>query len=563
MPAAHSAFGLYLLGFTVALAGSILLTYLVRDIGRRAKLLDPCDDRKLHEHPVPRIGGVAIFLAVALALLAVEWWSELPESGLLRGGLPVILAGGFLIHLLGLLDDIRPIRARWKFLLQILIALGVFFAGVQVTRFTLPFAGSVELGQFLGMVFTVAWLVGITNAFNLIDGLDGLASGAALFALIALFVVASIYGQEGAAILTIVLAGATLGFLFFNFHPASIFLGDSGSLFLGFMLAGVGLLSSQKSPTAIAVAIPVVSLGLPVLDTTLAIVRRFLRGQPIFTPDRGHIHHRLLGLGHSPKKVALLLYAACALLALGGMLLVNEGNFVAFVLIVVGMGVGLAVQRLRFYEFQELGRMLRNGVRQREVIGRRVRIREASVRLAELDDLETVFDLLERTFTDDLFHRAEVRLRVSFLEEDHTLAPLDRRRDDELPVWTWSRNGAAHPEWWEIKLPLLSNCRPIGSLVLWQDGASVDTGLSHIYTIAAELRQAVEAKISAMWHVPGLAVAGSERLRVVEQVAIATAEGLADRPAPHLAVLSEKGRGSLREDGGSGNRSPGARRSVM
>jgi UDP-GlcNAc:undecaprenyl-phosphate GlcNAc-1-phosphate transferase len=175
----------------------------------------------------------------------------------------------------------------------------------------------------------------------------GLAAGAAMFALSTMFVVGSINGQAGPALVTIALAGATLGFLVYNFNPASIFLGDSGSLFLGFMLAGIGLLGSQKSPTVIAVAIPIVSLGLPVLDTTLAVARRFLRGQPIFTADRAHIHHRLLSLGHSPRRVALLHYSACALLGLGGMLLVNDSAYVAVVLVVIGRAGGPAAPVLR------------------------------------------------------------------------------------------------------------------------------------------------------------------------------------------------------------------------
>jgi UDP-GlcNAc:undecaprenyl-phosphate GlcNAc-1-phosphate transferase len=360
----------------------------------------------------------------------------------------------------------------------------------------------VQLGDVLAGLITVLWLVGITNAFNLIDGLDGLAAGAALFALTTMFVVATMYGQTGAAFVSLVLAGATLGFLFFNFHPASIFLGDSGSLFLGFMLAGIGLLSSQKSPTMVALAIPLVSLGLPVVDTGLAIVRRFLGGRPIFSPDRGHIHHRLLSLGHSPRKVALLLYGACAALAFGAMLMVREpgGSFIAIVLLVVGLGVGVAVQRLRFHEFEELGRIVRKGFRQRDVIGRGVRIREATVQLASINDLSEIFRLLERTFAEDQFARSEVRLRKDFLAPD--VRVTERRVEDEVSVWTWDPNGSIAADWWEIRLPLLGNDRArIGSLVLWQQSKTSETALSHFHTIAGQLRQEVERKIRELWRV--------------------------------------------------------------
>ncbi len=494
---------LYVVGFLAAVVGSLGLTLVVRGGARRYGLFDPIDDRKVHDRQIPRIGGVAIFVTV-MATLGLLWGFSRDVEWGDAGKLSVILAGATAMHLLGLWDDLKSIPARWKFLGQILIALAVFMAGVRVELLSIPLGGAstVELNTVVAGIVTVAWLVGITNAFNLIDGLDGLASGAALFALTTMFVVASIYGQTGAAFVTLVLAGATLGFLVFNFHPASIFLGDSGSLFLGFMLAAIGLLSSQKSPTMVALAIPLVSLGLPVLDTGLAIFRRFLGGRPIFSPDRGHIHHRLLSLGHSPRKVALLLYGACAILALGAMLMVREAGsaFIALVLVVVGLGVGLAVQRLRFHEFEEFGRVLRKGMRGRDVIGRGVRIREATLQLESINDLGEIFRLLERTFAQDQFARSEVRLRRSFLAPDARAA--ERRSDDEFAVWTWNPNGATAPDWWEIRLPLLGEAGArIGSLVLWQQSRASETALSHFHTIAGQLRETVERKIQDLWRV--------------------------------------------------------------
>ena len=541
---------LYVVGFLAAVAGSLALTPLVRATARRYDLFDPVDDRKLHGRQIPRIGGVAIFVTV-MATLGMLWG----VSGDVAWGnaekLSVILAGATAIHLLGLWDDLRPMPARWKFLGQILIATGVYLAGVRVELLSIPLGGdgSVALDGVVAGVVTVVWLVGITNAFNLIDGLDGLASGAALFALTTMFVVASIYGNTGAAFVTLVLAGATLGFLFFNFHPASIFLGDSGSLFLGFMLAGIGLLSSQKAPTMVALAIPLVSLGLPVLDTALAIFRRFLGGRPIFSADRGHIHHRLLNLGHSPRKVALLLYGACAVLALGAMLMAQQAAFIAVVLLVVGLGVGLAVQRLRFHEFEEFGRVLRKGMRGRDVIGRGVRIREATIQLASLNDLSEIFRVLERTFAQDQFARAEVKLRRSFLAPGPKTS--ERRGDDEFPVWTWNPNGGTESDWWEIRLPLLGPERErIGSLVLWQHNKANETSLSHFHTIAGQLRETVERKIQDLWQVgsapetagPGHGYTGpeGERAHAEGQFAVGTsgaAAALASGPAAgHLRV---------------------------
>ena len=521
---------LYIFGFVTALVGSLLLTWVVRERARTVGLLDPTGERKLHTTPIPRVGGIAIFAAVTLALTAmILIFGDGPLHMNSGGKLPTVLAGAAAVHVLGLWDDKYNIRARWKFLAQIAIALAVFAAGVRVTTISLPLVGIVPLGTAVGMLFTVIWFVGITNAFNLIDGLDGLASGAAVFALTAMFFVASINGQVGGGIVTIVLVGATLGFLFYNFHPASIFLGDSGSLFLGFMLAGIGLLSSQKSSTVVAVAIPLVSLGLPVLDTSLAICRRFLRGQPIFSADRGHIHHRLLSLGHSPRNVALLLYAACATLALGGMLLVNNSSYVALVLVVVGLGIGVAVQRLRFQEFEELGRLVRRGVRPRETIGRNVRIRETGARLRGTTDMPSVFGCLERAFSDDDFVRAEVRLRRSFLEPADATLP-DRRLEDDAPVWVWSAGRTVETRWWEIRLPLLGRQRErIGSLVLWHDGDATESSLSHVHTIARELRSQLERKLVELWHVPaaGDEEPSGEYERVVPIPA--TVEGFAPR----------------------------------
>jgi len=535
---------LYLLGLVVAVCASAALTYVVREFARRAGLVDPCGERKVHVHPVPRIGGVAIVLAVAItmtAIMALFGQHVLAENG---QGLATVIGGALAVHLVGLVDDVRPVRPRWKLLAQMVIACGVFAAGVRVTTLSLPFFGVLDLGNVVGMLFTVVWFVGLTNAFNLIDGLDGLAAGAALFALTTMFVVASMNGLVGPATVTIILAGAVVGFLFFNFHPASIFLGDSGSMFVGFMLAGIGLLGSQKSPTVVAVAIPIVSLGLPVLDTTLAVLRRFLRGQPIFSADRAHIHHRLLSLGHSPRRVALLLYTACALLGLSGMLLVNDSAYVAVILLLIGLGVGLAVQRLRYYEFEELARLLRRGVHQRKVIGRNVRIREASVRVSDLTDLDKVFEALESTFAQDEFECAEVRLRRSFLgAAGHGEAY--RRLDDDVPVWAWHRSNLTLAACWEIRLPFLApSGERIGSLVLWQDGRGDDVSLADMHAIAHDLRAVVERKLLALWQPAGeedevpVAVAGDRALtsdrpvpisRTVERAPLAIEK---DRPTP-------------------------------
>jgi UDP-GlcNAc:undecaprenyl-phosphate GlcNAc-1-phosphate transferase len=336
----------YAAAFAMAGLSSLSLTVFVRHRARVAGLFDWQEGsggrggrfaRPRVDVPragIPRVGGVAVTIAVLATMCAAAPWLMVRRPGWGAGGsgLAVLLAGGVGMHLVGLADDFRPLAARWKFALQVGVALLVCGAGVRLTTLQLPGFGLVHVGVALSTVLTVAWLVGMTNALNLIDGLDGLASGAALFALAALFIFARANGRPDAALMSIALAGATLGFLRFNFYPATIFLGDSGSLFLGFMLGGVGLLSTQAAasaaPTAMACAVPIVVLGLPLLDTSLAVARRLAQRRPIFSGDRAHIHHRLLdrllARGHSPRTAVLALYALCAVFALCGMWLVAD-----------------------------------------------------------------------------------------------------------------------------------------------------------------------------------------------------------------------------------------------
>ena len=490
---------LYLLAFSAALFASLGLTYVVRERAMRARLFDAVDERKIHTRQIPRVGGVAIFWSVTLTLFAMVILAGFDGAGLSGTQLVTVLLGGAMMHLIGLWDDLRQMRARYKFALQIAVAIAVYAAGVRLTSIALPIVGEISFGPVWAVLITTFWFVGITNAFNLIDGLDGLASGAALFALTTMFVVALINGQGGAALVTLAVAGATLGFLRYNFHPATIFLGDSGSLFLGFMLAGIGAISSQKGSTVVAIAIPLVSLGLPVVDTTLAILRRFLRGQPIFSADRGHIHHRLLALGHSPRRVALLLYAGCAILALGGMLLVNESGYVALVLVLVGLGVGLVIQQLRFMEFEELARLLRRGMHRRSAIARSVRLRERLPALVKGETIGDFFMALADAFEADRVARVEVRLRPTFLGGAAEPLTGGRRIDDDVPIWVWSRAGANDPAWWEIKLPLFNGDDRIGAVTLWEDAKTADDPLAHLHVLAGELRTVMEQQLVALW----------------------------------------------------------------
>lgn len=485
----------FLFAIAAALVLALALTRVVRDLATRLGVLDPCNDRSLHTEPLPRLGGVALISAFALGLAGVLW--VFPEWASYFGRPQRALMGGALaIHLLGLLDDLKPMRARYKLAGQLAIAVGVYWAGLRIGSVLLPGGSVFVLPEWLALGCTVVWLVGITNAVNLIDGLDGLAAGSSLIALAAMFAVSVNFEQPAAALMCCVLAGATTGFLRFNFQPASIFLGDSGSLFLGFMLSGLGILGSEKISGATALLVPLLALGLPVIDTAVAIFRRHLRRHPIFLADRGHIHHRLLALGQSPRRVALILYGTSAILGSAGVVLALYGVHVFFPVFIGFAALAVFLQWLRFDEFQELGLLFRRGIRTRYVIGRNVRLREASARVSELANMRDILEVLEITFKQDGLKRAEIRLQRSFLNGKVALPAVPPSGDDEMPIWAWAANGETEPSWWCVALPLLGpDERRMGSLVLWEDGRSSGESISYIQVISQYLKEELQRKL--------------------------------------------------------------------
>jgi UDP-GlcNAc:undecaprenyl-phosphate/decaprenyl-phosphate GlcNAc-1-phosphate transferase len=284
----------------------------------RVGAIDAPGGRRVHVKPTARLGGLAIFVSFFATLAAMVGFQsglagrfvEHPE--LIYG----LLIGGGLLVALGAVDDVRGVRAIHKLGIQIIAAGAAYAAGFRIEGIHLPVLGDVTLGA-LGVPLTILWIVGVVNALNLIDGLDGLAAGIALFACVTNYMVASLSEATGVMTVSAVLGGAILGFLVFNFNPATIFLGDSGSLFLGFVLATTSLLSTTgKSTTAVAILVPMLALGVPIIDTLFAMVRRLLERRPIFSPDRGHIHHRLLDLGITHRRAVLLLYGISAISAL-------------------------------------------------------------------------------------------------------------------------------------------------------------------------------------------------------------------------------------------------------
>lgn len=398
----------YLFTFLIALVLGVLLTPVAGRLGARIGAMDRTKDT-----PVPRAGGFAVVVAALLALLLLGMVFA-PVRALVRFSrteLSAVYLGALGILALGVVDDIKGLKAPPKFAVEIAISAALFAAGVRASTVWLPF-GIVSLGVGVGLAFTVLWIVGITNAFNLLDGIDGAAAGAAVFALLAMFVTSVTLGQPLVALLTVALAGATLGFLPYNFPPARIYLGDAGSLFLGFMLATLALEGATKGPAIVAIAIPMVAFAVPVLDTVIAVVRRAARGAPVFKGDREHIHHRLLDLGLTPAQAAATLYLVCAAFALASMLFLNHNvRGLAVVLTMVGAAVWLAVRHLRLHEFFELARLAQRGVTQTRAIHFNVSVRRAADGLDRVRSWDEIVRILADLFAESEFDGVRVVLQ--------------------------------------------------------------------------------------------------------------------------------------------------------
>jgi UDP-GlcNAc:undecaprenyl-phosphate GlcNAc-1-phosphate transferase len=325
------------IAFILSMFCGAVLTPIVRRVALRLGLLDHAlSSRKIHGTPIPRIGGIAIVIAFYAPLVGLTVF----QSGIgdlflsQREHVLGLFAGGLAIALLGLYDDLRGTKARLKFLVQFGVAGLLYHWGFRVEVLANPLGSPIALG-WISLPFTLLWIVGVINAMNLIDGLDGLAGGVALVAVIITFVVSVQRGHPLMMLFTSALAGSILGFLFYNFNPASIFMGDTGSMFLGFVLSTTAIQTNQKASTAVAVLIPGVALGLPLLDTLLALTRRAVRGRPLFQADREHIHHRLIAQGLSHRQAVLVLYALCVLLGAAALTLTYTNSAQSALLLAV------------------------------------------------------------------------------------------------------------------------------------------------------------------------------------------------------------------------------------
>jgi len=362
--------------FVIPVVISLLITPWLIRFAVRVGAMDQPSPRKIHTRPIPRLGGVAIYASFFLSLGLLNLIdpdvhnliSLAPTKGvMLTVGLVLILG-------LGIFDDLRPRTPTQKLILQLIAGTFVYLAGFGVSSISVPLGGGLHRLGILEYPVTLLWIVGITNAFNLIDGLDGLAAGIAAIACFAIWGISLLTNDMSTAVLVLILAGAVVGFLRYNFVPARIFLGDSGSLFLGFALAVFSLKSSTKGSTTVAILVPILCLGIPIMDTLLSMVRRLLRSLlpqqarsssfirklgSIFLPDTQHIHHQLMARGLSHRNVVLLLYLASCVFAIGAFSVTIADNVSAsLILLAVTVAIIIGVRQLRYKEMA----VLKNGI---------------------------------------------------------------------------------------------------------------------------------------------------------------------------------------------------------
>ncbi|OIJ21762.1 undecaprenyl-phosphate alpha-N-acetylglucosaminyl 1-phosphate transferase [Anaerobacillus alkalidiazotrophicus] len=314
---------LYIVGFLISLVASLCSVPFVKEIAVKFGIVDQPSNRKIHMKQMPRLGGLAIILGFFAGFLYIS-----PTNPYL---MPIIL-GACIIIVIGILDDKFTLSYKIKLAGQVAAAAIVVFSGLTVEFIYLPMLHRVELGM-LEYIFTMLWIIGITNAVNLIDGLDGLASGVSTIALAAILFMAIINGQMFVATVTLLLMASTLGFLVFNFYPAKIFMGDTGSLFLGYFISIISILGFFKSFTLVSFIIPILILSIPIFDTYFAIIRRLLNKQKITAPDRSHLHHCLLQLGFSHRTTVLIIYGMGAFFGISAIIFSNTTLWVSFLII--------------------------------------------------------------------------------------------------------------------------------------------------------------------------------------------------------------------------------------
>ncbi|MBN1902743.1 undecaprenyl/decaprenyl-phosphate alpha-N-acetylglucosaminyl 1-phosphate transferase [Candidatus Sumerlaeota bacterium] len=334
----------YILSFIIAFFACFLINYPIRALARYVEFYDLPGERKVHKKAIPYGGGVGIYLGLVITLIAV--FLVYPPAIFFKRDIMGIILGGALVVTIGLWDDARGAGAALKFSLEAVIAVLMYYFGFRIEKMSVPGLGTVELGWF-GILITIFWYLIMMNAINLIDGLDGLASGVTGIATITILIITHQRGNPFETILACAIIGLSMGFLPHNFHPARLFMGDTGSLMLGFLLGSLTLTTSTKAPAFLTLIIPLVAVGMPIFDTAHAFFRRIMTGQHPFRADTKHLHHRLLNLGLSHTRAVLLLYYISAYLGVMAYILSRTSSEITVIVVLLLMvGLFLAAENV-------------------------------------------------------------------------------------------------------------------------------------------------------------------------------------------------------------------------
>jgi UDP-GlcNAc:undecaprenyl-phosphate GlcNAc-1-phosphate transferase len=509
----------YIAIFTIALFSSLILTPIIRRLSTRLGWVDvPRDDRRVHRKAIPRVGGLAILLSVIIPLLALPLVDNLVTQTLLRDRqqLLMIFVPMILVVLLGLYDDIRGAGAPLKFMALAVAGTIFYLMGGRIDNLSLPIYGSVHLPLVISYVATILWIVAVTNAFNLIDGIDGLAAGAGLFASLVVLVVSLMMGHPHVTVVALVLSGALIGFLRYNFNPASIFLGDSGALFIGFTLAALSLQGAQKASTAVAIGIPLMAFAVPIIDTGFSMARRFVSGKPIFQGDREHVHHMLLARGWSQRRAVFVLYGVCAAVGFISLLFVNEtSRLTGLILLVVGSAIVLAMGRLRYHEVDELKASVKRNLGERRArAANHLQIRRASRTMSQANSLDELLSAVQEMLELGEFAHATIMLgrggdfecsERAFARENGSRKRLGIELRNGMIFWSWEREDVdcadviGSGRFWTLRLPLSTERAGWGYINLYREFESsallLDINyLCHLFQ--REMAQAAERVLS-------------------------------------------------------------------
>ena len=445
----------YVVACLISLLLSVVVTPLVRRFALRVGAVSTPGGRHVHGRTIPRLGGIGLAFAWAVPVVALASRDEMVMKAL--GGqwlqIVTVVGGGLAICAVGALDDVRGLRSIYKLAAQIVVAIFAFVCGFQIQAIQLPLFGTFQMGVF-ALPVTVIWIVGVTNAVNLIDGLDGLAAGVTFFAAFTSFVIASLSGSVFVALAMAALMGALVGFLFFNFNPARIFMGDSGSYFLGFVLATTALAGGglqQKASTAVSLLVPILALGVPIFDTLFSMFRRVLERRPIFSADRGHVHHRLLDIGLTHRRAVIFLYGISSLLAAGAIAVsLGRSWHVGLALLSVSLVFVGFVRFLGYFEYLHFRKRQRARLRDPFTENLRRVVPRLIVSLSKASNEDGALNVLERLTTETTMLCVEV------------LAPAEAERQARC----WNAEGAdcTRRDLAEMVFPIGSEATAIASV---------------------------------------------------------------------------------------------------